>query len=301
MKMYVGLTDRKWFQFLKNNHYQEVNFWRPSDKANFRALEQNDLFLFKLHYPDNYIVGGGFFVKFSVLPIQLAWQAFGKENGRRSLAELEEAIYKYRRLDGSQHPNIEIGCIILTDCFYLEKEEWIPAPQSFTKNIVSGKCFDTSTSEGAQLYDAVVRRLQSQYNSSSAAERYTESITKHRIGQGAFRVAVTDAYHRRCAVSGEKTLPVLQAAHIVPYSEGGENTVNNGILLRSDLHTLYDDGYITIDRDYRINVSPRLHEDFGNGKDYYKYDGRQIILPEKNLNRPDPNALEWHCKHIFLG
>ncbi|HEY8423583.1 MAG TPA: HNH endonuclease signature motif containing protein, partial [Clostridia bacterium] len=65
-------------------------------------------------------------------------------------------------------------------------------------------------------------------------------------GQGAFRVLVTDAYNRQCAVSGEKILPALEATHIKPYSKEGPNDVKNGILLRADIHKLFDAGYITI-------------------------------------------------------
>ncbi|WP_162470581.1 HNH endonuclease [Desulfosporosinus orientis] len=60
---------------------------------------------------------------------------------------------------------------------------------------------------------------------------------------------VTEAYYRRCAITGEKTLPVLEAAHIKPYSLEGSHETNNGLLLRKDLHTLFDRGYITITED----------------------------------------------------
>ena len=84
---------------------------------------------------------------------------------------------------------------------------------------------------------------------------------------------VTDAYNRRCAVTGERTLPVLQAAHIKPYAESGPNRVSNGLLLRSDLHILFDRGYVTINRDYRLEVSPRIREEFENGRQYYAMAG----------------------------
>ena len=69
-----------------------------------------------------------------------------------------------------------------------------------------------------------------------------KAIAKHRLGQGAFRIVVTDMYQRRCAISGEKTLPVLEAAHVKPFSMNGENAPENGVLLRSDIHTLFDAG-----------------------------------------------------------
>ena len=84
MKIYVGVTDYDWFTILKNANCDEVNFWRPGTGTNFKALEPNDLFLFKLHSPRNYIVGGGYFVRYSILPTFLAWDAFGIQNGTRS-------------------------------------------------------------------------------------------------------------------------------------------------------------------------------------------------------------------------
>lgn len=97
-------------------------------------------------------------------------------------------------------------------------------------------------------------------------------------------------------------MPVLEAAHIVPYSENGQHIVSNGILLKSDFHTLFDEGYITITDDYKIEVSRRLNEDFGNGKDYYKHHGEKLlILPEKEVQRPSREFIEWHNEHVYKG
>ena len=80
MKMYVGITDSDWFKTLKEQNCEEVNFWKPGGNTNFRAIEEGSLFLFKLHSPNDYIVGGGLFLKFSILPSSLAWEAFGFTN-----------------------------------------------------------------------------------------------------------------------------------------------------------------------------------------------------------------------------
>lgn len=66
----------------------------------------------------------------------------------------------------------------------------------------------------------------------------TPTLVAPRLGQGSFRALVTDAYSYRCAISKERTLPVLQAAHIRPYADGGQHELSNGVLLRSDLHAL---------------------------------------------------------------
>lgn len=124
MQMYVGITDYEWFEFLKERNANEVNFWKPGTQP-FKALNENDLFLFKLHAPQNYIVGGGFFVKYSFIPTYLAWNAFGEKNGTKSLRELNEAISKYRIKNNIKESNPQIGCIILTDVFYFDKQDWI--------------------------------------------------------------------------------------------------------------------------------------------------------------------------------
>ena len=301
MQIYVGITDYDWFQFLKTRKSDEVNFWKPGSRP-FKALQENDLFLFKLHAPQNYIVGGGYYVKYSLLPTYLAWEAFGEKNGTSSLQALNYAIEKYRSKNNIVVKNPQIGCIILTDVFYFEEQDWIPAPENFSRSIVQGKRYYTENADGMRLFQEVQERLRSPIDLGGQSNRYGEYITKHRLGQGAFRVVVTDAYQRRCAITGEKTLPVLEAAHIKPYAEDGPHSVTNGLLLKSDFHTLFDGGYITIDEDYRIDVSRRLHEDYGNGRDYYKYHGQKLlILPEKQIELPSKEFLRWHNENVFLA
>ena len=249
MQIYVGITDYNWFQFLKERKSEEVNFWKPGSQP-FKALQENDLFLFKLHAPQNYIVGGGYFVKYSLLPTYLAWAAFGEKNGTPSLQELNSAIEKYRARNNIVVHNPQIGCIILTDVFYFDEHDWILAPENFSRSIVQGKRYYTENADGMMLFREVQERLQSKIGFSDQVNRYKEYLTKHRLGQGAFRVVVTDAYQRRCSITGEKTLPVLEAAHIKPYAAEGPHSVNNGLLLKSDFHTLFDSGYITVDEDY---------------------------------------------------
>src|ERR1035438_1960848 len=99
MRLYVAVTDNDWFALhASKTQVEEVNFWRPSPDVTFKALQPGELLLFKLHAPDNYIAGGGFFTRFLQLPISLAWDAFGEANGVRSLAELRAVVADYRRI-----------------------------------------------------------------------------------------------------------------------------------------------------------------------------------------------------------
>lgn len=120
------------------------------------------------------------------------------------------------------------------------------------------------------------------------------------LGQGAFRTLVTDACQRRCAVSGEKTLPVLEAAHIRSCASQGPHRVSNGLLLRSDPHKLFDLGYVTVTPDLRLEVSTRLKEEWHNGREYYAHHGKRLEhLPMEAANLPGRDFLAWHNENRF--
>lgn len=304
MKMYVGVTDRDWFTFLGKRQPDEVNFWTPSASTAFRALNPGEPFLFKLHAPRNFIVGGGFFTKYSVLPLSMAWLAFGEKNGAESRAQCLARIQRYRR--GAAVHDPEIGCIILERPFFFAESDWIPIPSDWRSNIVRGKGYDASLSPGDALWDQVEQRLLAMpipagARDAEAGPRGYWGAGFHRIGQGAFRVAVTDAYGRQCAVTQEHTLPVLEAAHIQPFADGGPHDVRNGLLLRADLHILFDRGYVSVDRDHRFVVSPHLRDDYHNGRDYYAREGQRILLPAEALERPSPEYLDWHRRNVYIA
>ncbi len=305
-KMFLGLTDFDWYCKLRSANFDEINFWRPGTAA-FRALAPNGLFLFKLKSPHYAIVGGGFFVQYTRLPIPLAWEVFGEKNGTDSFHAFAQRIHTYREKNNMDPTHPDVGCIILTQPFFFDRADWIAPPQDWSPSTVVGKTMDSEKGEGLRIYRAVQDRLRSAKARlfSSAGEeqaRYVPSLTNVRLGQGAFRVLVTNTYQRRCAVSGEKTLPVLEAAHIKPYAQEGPHLVQNGILLRADIHKLFDAGYVTVDPQYRIEVSKRLYEDFGNGKIYYPFHGRKLLtLPQRRADYPNPSYLSWHNEKVYLG
>jgi putative restriction endonuclease len=78
--------------------------------------------------------------------------------------------------------------------------------------------------------------------------------------------------------------------------------VSNGLLLRSDLHTLFDRGYITVADDMRVRVSRRIREEFANGREYYQHDGQPLVVtPGMPHERPARDFLRWHAESRFLG
>ena len=99
-------------------------------------------------------------------------------------------------------------------------------------------------------------------------KRLTE-ITRRR-GQPAFRKRLLHLYDHRCAITGVNVDLVLDAAHIVGHAESGVNHSDNGILLRSDLHDLFDAGLLVVDADtLRVKIDESLKD-----AEYRQLDGK---------------------------
>jgi putative restriction endonuclease len=250
-------------------------------------------------------VGGGFFAHFSLFPASLAWEAFGEKNGAPSFFEMRRRIERYRRIPPDPREDYTIGCIVLEEPFFFDRPRWIPAPASFAPNTVVGKTYELREEEGRRLWDEVLARRAA--GRGVAAEQlvvgpmFEEALVRRRLGQGGFRILVSDTYQRHCAVTGERTLPVLEAAHIRPVTSGGHHRVDNGLLLRSDIHTLFDRGYVTVTPEYRFRVSRRLRDEWHNGRVYYELDRRDVWVPDDERCRPSREALEWHVDTAFKG
>jgi putative restriction endonuclease len=188
---------------------------------------------------------------------------------------------------------------------------WFPAPD-WSPSIVRGKAkgyeldkeagqFIWSNLQMAWERHRVFNLAEEAHHIAEQQARYGKETTiRPRLGQGAFRVLVTDAYHRACAITEEHSLPALESAHIKPFNENGPHAVNNGLLLRSDSHRLFDRGYITVTPEYKIEVSRRLKEEYENGRSYYPFHGKPLgHLPALPEDRPSNELLIWHNDNIF--
>ena len=311
MKFYLGVTDNSWYNYLSSINPEDINFWQPGGKLTFRVLEKGAPFIFKLKSPINAIGGIGFFSSHTFLPINVAWDVFGNRNGCNSFTEFQRLIFQYR---SDETINPTIGCIVLTNPIFFRKEDWIAVPSDWSKSIVQGKSYESKSIVGAAIWGKIENLLERylqpapflEYESQMVHESeplYGKNIlTKIRLGQGAFRVLVTDAYTRRCSVTGERTLPVLEAAHIKPFSETGPHAISNGLLLRSDVHKLFDAGYLTITNDHKAEVSKRIKEEFENGKEYYQFHGKSLLyLPRQIADRPKDEFIQWHNENVYRG
>jgi putative restriction endonuclease len=187
---------------------------------------------------------------------------------------------------------------------------------------MQGKRYDLNHGEGARIWHEVLTAAGAVQTGASLSgfpsgggqdrrpellgsppqDRYGDPVlVKPRLGQGTFRLAVTAAYGKACSVTQEHSLPALEAAHIRPFAEEGTHEVSNGLLLRSDIHRLFDMGYVGVTPKFRFLVSKALRKDFENGRSYYPLHSREIGLPSNAAERPSAAMLEWHMESRFRG
>lgn len=308
MRSYVGVTDGQWFRFLAARpNVSEVNFWRPSGGGTFRALTVGEPFFFKTHFPENRVVGGGLYSDFAAMTASEAWDLFGEGNGVASLEQMLARIAHYRRQPLAPGEDPLIGCVFIRDVCFFPPDEFVAPPPDFAANIVQGKSYDLASSNVSRYFGELMQRMLGVTIEIDFSEPWHRQgpifgdprLAPQRLGQTAFQAKVLTAYERRCAITGSKIRPVLQAAHIRPVTSGGEHRLDNGLLLRSDVHTLFDQGYLGVDPRYRLHVSPRLREEFGNGEQFYARAGQPIAFPTRRADRPQGEFLEWHLDEIF--
>jgi len=314
MNAYVAVTDFDWFQFLAGlQDVDEVNFWLPKPwGGRFGVLSEGQPLLFKLKSPHNAIGGGGFFKHYTDLPLSIAWEAFGPKNGAATHLDVWRRIKRLRREVPRPGDDPVVGCVLLSEPFFWPKDLWIPDVPGWHANIQRGRTYDLRDEDGLQIWERVVKRLEATtWRGGRGREKpqhlsipggYGDPLqTPRRLGQGTFRALITDLYQRRCAVTQERALPALEAAHIRPFSDVPEHKVTNGILLRSDIHRLFDAGYITVTPEYEVVASRRMKEDFNDGENYLKLHGSKIWVPESTAFRPDSQVLRWHNEERFRG
>jgi len=307
VKAYVGVTDDDWYRFLSARpSINEVNFWQPSGSREFHVLEPGEPFFFKTHAPHNRVVGGGFFSGFARLRLSEAWEFFGEANGVNSIDEMRRRIGKYRRSQMTPLEDPPIGSIFVRDVVFFPAADSMDPPPAFAPNIVQGKSYDLGSGAASYFEEALARLLGHQVEMDLTGTWHRPGPTygdprlaPQRLGQRSFQAVVLNAYHRRCAITGDRIRPVLQAAHIKPLPHGGEHRLDNGLLLRSDVHTLFDRGYLAVDPKHRLLVSPRLREEFQNGEEFYSRAGQPIKIPDRRADRPAADFLEWHIDEVF--
>jgi len=291
----------------------EVNFWSPRARTPLRAdLRPGDPVFLRLKSPRNAIAGYGFYGTFSRLHLEQAWEWFDWRNGDPDPIRFLQRLGRYRGVDllDPQAPRDPLGCTILRNVFFWPNDRWIPWTETaagWSHNIVRGRRVTDPANLDRLLaqiqFDALPEEFTECFVPLDVDERVrADSLAVRREGQGTFRARLLEAYGHQCAITGEHTDPVLDAAHIQPYLGPRSNHPQNGLLLTKEFHTLFDLGYVTVTPEYEVRVSPRLREEWDNGHRYYPHDGRPLlVLPDQETERPSPEVLAWHNDRVFRG
>ncbi|THD75786.1 hypothetical protein E7681_04850 [Thalassobius vesicularis] len=306
-EFYIGNTDHDWFNFCRNHMPRsEINFWQPS-KQHFRVLDEGGVFFFRRKSPINLIGGFGVFVSAGTVTIGTAWRDLGISNGVESLESFIEIVRKYKRTEFVDQ-NTLIGFKLLTEPVFLNENDYFELPLDWSPNIVSGKGY-SSVSDAGRILHTKYLALREKYNISVKAvtptglseppsSGYTYSEQKVRIGQSAFRLAILGAYEGRCAVTGTAVENTLEAAHLLDYAKFPDHSIENGILLRKDIHSLFDAGFLLIDQNYRIRFSNQFKDSHSEATEYLALEGKKISLPRNSKNWPSINKL-FISGHLF--
>ncbi len=295
-RIVVASTDPDWFRFLRGHaEVQEINFWRPGVTS--MQVARGAPWLFLIRGTDQ-IWGCAFFAAFSLMPIGVAWETFGQANGFDDFALFLRKIAKLKAT-----PESAVGSI---GCAVLSSPEYFDVPigyERFGRMYGPIKSFDARSEQGAHLRTEVAARLRRDAEASAiiGGGLGKPVLVVPRLGQATFRIELEKQYRTRCAVTGERTRPVLDAAHIKPFSMVKEHALPNGLLLRKDIHRLFDDGYVTVSPDRRFRVSRAIKAEFENGRDYYALDNKPILETVPLDARPAREYLEWHSDVRFKG
>lgn len=315
MNGYWNPTDPEWFRFLRQqSSIHGVDFWRPKPRA-FRAIPEGSPFVFKIRGAD--VVGGfGLFSQYVELSTLEAWDSFGIANGAAHRDGLRRLIAERRHetIEGTAWSS-RIGCIMLWSPVFFEERSLVRrASDWIVQGAQGGGTFSLTEGDGRRVWDecqarAAGRRAQAADVPARVADapmlEGTPYLRESRPGQRIFRASLLAAYGGACAITNEHSVPVLDAAHIRPYGEDGPDRVTNGLLVRTDLHRLFDDGFVTVTPEFHFEVGGALRDEFDNGRVYYalrdELHGKRIRLPARATNWPDRAALDWHSREKYRG
>lgn len=317
MEPFVANTDQRWFDFLRatsaSGVVDEVNFWSPEAQRPMKHMHPGEPMFFRLKRPRYAVAGYGFFAHFALLELDAAWDTFGASNGFPDRIRFLEALGGWRGQDVAtvRSDGRKLACTILRDAVFWPEERWISwgDERAWPRNVTQGM-----TIRDPKAADELLRQIQ--LDQFVPPEEFAPAFTlvdaderelvmaesRRRVGQGAFRARLLTAYGARCAITGERTEPVLDAAHVQPYLGPRSNHIQNGLLLTKEFHALFDHGLVTVTPELVVRVSPRIRDRWSNGRRYYEFHDRKLaVLPEQTEDRPSPDALQWHNSRRFAS
>lgn len=309
-RVFVIGVPYSWYQNVKAQYIvsgsSSLNCWGIKKRGKSAAAhpDPGSLILFKVDRDGApYICGGGFFQSDEHLTPERAWKIFGVNNGASCYEDFLAGLKGMGYRSGEIVAHMVVGDFVFSRQTCYRLPEAIELGDLKDGELVS---FGLDTPEGRYLAKYIMHERSSHLREGfanygwpgiyrMASERNSRDYTM------VFYARMMAAYDRRCAVTGDRTLPVLDVAHIRTFYDERFQRPDNGIVLRGDIHRLFSLGYITAtyvsDTEARVRVSATLSE--VGGAEYLKYDGSPLYLPEDPALRPSREYLEWHAERRF--
>lgn len=285
----IAPTDYNWFSFLKETYTTGiVNFWTPTP-WNIKNVEIGSKWYFKRKGGEKFICGYGIYNGIETMTVKNAWSKFGINNGCSSFTQFKTSLSKYNDEIASEKI---IGAILLSDVVFFDEKDFINLDNigiEWSNGIVKYKTYnDSDIILPSDLEEKSDFKLVK-----TTKKQKRESNINLREGQSEFRQKISKIYNYKCCITGESCPDLLEAAHIQPYISKDSNHVQNGLLLRVDIHKMFDSGLIAINKDYEIIISSKIQTDY-----YRNLARKHISLPDNAKNHPSKEALALREKEL---
>lgn len=277
----IAVTDKSWYEYQKEHDFiDNINFWTPTVWK--VAFDPGDIIVFKLKGTIDDIGGYGSFVEYKHQTLEQSWKEFGQRNGYDTKEEFVMALTK-----GKGPSSTICGCLVLENVVYFDQPEKLSKyGLSFNSHIVKyRKEYSPFPSFGQQ--SVVASQPVFQLVTQSKKQKTKQKVTL-RVGQGQFHRDISVAYGHKCCITGETAPELLQAAHIQDYINKDSNHVQNGLLLRMDIHKLFDSGLLYIDENYKVHVSSLV-----KSTNYTDLNNQKISRPTNPSEWPSIDALKF--------
>ncbi len=222
---------------------------------------------------------------------KIAMKSFSNLNAAINYAEIDIELYNLL----NQKEAREILKSAVLDKYFPDSKNNFPNNKG-TEYI--NKLQNDILNESSEIYKKKLLKLKNELNDESFEE---EKFIRGNI----FKKQIPIIYQNTCAISGLQinatfNVSLIDACHIIPFSNSYDDTITNGISLTPTLHRAFDRGLISIDDNYRVIVSKKFNEN--NIESQYsikQFEGKQILLPKKQKYYPNIKNLIWHRENIF--
>lgn len=306
----VGVT-YPWYQAIKAHYIvsgsRSVNCWTSlAESSNFKGPVPDPgslvLFIVKRNGQE-FICGGGFFCVSRTLEPSKAWDLFGVNNGADSYQD-----FLFQLKEGGWNDGEKMISNELNGCFALSRHEAYPIPKQLDVNVETGStiCYSLDSPQGRFLALVAMHRRSPHLRPGTFNNEwpgiYLMAAEKHASDYSiVFFTRMLRAYDFRCAITGDRTQPLLDVAHIRTFYDERFTRPGNGIVMRTDIHRLFSQGYITCEYSSDNEVIVIVSKDLvvQGGREYMKYDGVKLLMPDDKAMWPNRDYLVWHHERRF--